>query len=192
MEETREFAVVKWAFALSGVVALLLVGSITAVVVRKTSFDFGADPPALAEVRNISITLPNGKNAVLADVIRPDRPTVISLWASWCGPCWMEASTIADLRKKFGPDRLNLISLNVRDPRPDPGGLAGYLDAIGAAPDGYAILRDGDIARLTHTDTRYIPRTLVYDKHGQSVGVVTGFRPLALKRIEGIIADQQS
>jgi len=40
-----------------------------------------------------------------------DRPTLITFWASWCGPCRQEAPEIARVSTGFG-DRINILSIN--------------------------------------------------------------------------------
>ena len=152
------------------------------------AFDNGPLPPALASVARLPVTLPDGRSGQLGDAIKPGIPTVVTLWASWCGPCRNEAPKIAELRRRFGSDRLNLLYLNVRDTAASRMDLARYMTEYGMAPDGYAVLADDRIATLTRASDILIPRTLVFDRSGQPIAKITGYKPLALDRIEGLIA----
>ena len=37
-----------------------------------------------------------------AEVLKSDRPYLVSFWADWCAPCTMMAATIDSLRERFG------------------------------------------------------------------------------------------
>lgn len=152
------------------------------------SFDSAPLPPALETVAKLPITLADGRHALLGDTLKPGVPTIITLWASWCGPCRSEASKVAELRRRFGAEKLNLAYLNVRDDAASRQMLANYMTEYGMAPDGYAVLADEHIATLTHAKDVLIPRTLIFDRSGQPMATITGYKPFALARIEGLIA----
>jgi thiol-disulfide isomerase/thioredoxin len=171
-----------------GYAVILIMALAGARVMMMRSFDNSPLPPALSEAARLPITLPDGRDALLGDVIKPGIPTVITLWASWCGPCRSEAPKIAELRRRFGRDKLNLVYLNVRDSTATSQDLAGYMTAYGMAPDAYAVLSDDRILALTNATDVLIPRTLVFDRTGRPTATITGYKPLALGRIEGLVA----
>ena len=84
-------------------------------------------PPPLSKIATLPVMLPSGKKGLLKDAIKPGLPTVISLWAGWCGPCYLEAPKIAELRRRVPEDRLNIVYLNVRDPYATREELADYM-----------------------------------------------------------------
>lgn len=150
------------------------------------TFDAGLPPP-IAIVRDLPLTLPDGTPTTIGARLRPGVPTVVTLWASWCGPCRMEAPAIAELRRRFPADRLNLLYLNVRDPTASPALLTAYLAQIDLAHVGYARLPDGAIPTLTNSLDVYIPRTLVFAADGRPLASITGYKPFALARVAGLI-----
>lgn len=48
---------------------------------------------------------------VLADL---DRPAVVNVWASWCGPCRSEAPLLRTAHERFG-DQVAFIGVDVQD-----------------------------------------------------------------------------
>ena len=151
------------------------------------SFDSGPMPPPLRIIRNIPVTRPDGRQAVLGDGIRPGLPTVIALWASWCGPCRREAPHIVDLRRRFGPDRLNLVYLNVREDGAPATDLAQFVSEVGIPPDAYLVMDRQHLSRLTNDPENLIPRTYLFDPVGAPTAIIVAYRPLALTRIAGLV-----
>lgn len=169
-------------------VFLLAIAIFAARLLTTRSFDDGPSPAPLANAASLPVTLADGRRARLGDAIRPGVPTVISLWASWCGPCRVEAPEIAALRRRFGPAELNLVYLNVRDPGADPAALVRYMRSVGLPADVYATMEDGHLVQLTNDLANAIPRTYVYDRAGASIAMIIGYKPLAFARIAGLVA----
>jgi len=167
---------------------LLAVALFAARLWSSRSFDAGPEPMGLAEARDLPVTLPDGRTARLGDAIRPGVPTVVSLWASWCGPCRKEAPTIAELRRRFGPSELNLVYLNVRDPGAQRADLAYLTQAAGLPADSYVSMKDGHLVQFTNDLGGAIPRTYVFDRAGVPKAMILGYKPLALARVAGLVA----
>ena len=145
-------------------------------------------PPKLAAVEGFPVTLPNGRQATLGDSIRPGVPTVISLWATWCEPCLREAPKIAELRRRFPPDKLNLVYMNVRDPFASSEDLAQYLSRFSMPDDGYVIADDpARLSDLTRDRQNLIPHTMVFDRMGEPLASIVAYKPLALSRVAGLV-----
>ncbi|UVO51940.1 TlpA family protein disulfide reductase [Sphingomonas sp. SUN019] len=172
---------------IAGGLALVLLALVAAGVLRARSFDSGPPPPSLAVSGQLPITLPDGRRAHLRDMIRPGIPTVINLWASWCGPCRSEAPRLAELRR-YGRNQLNLVHLNVRDAASSAQDRADFLTAVGLPSSSYAVLDDGRIGELTSAANSLIPRTIVFDGSGTPIATITGYKPLALARIKELVS----
>ena len=150
-------------------------------------FDDGPRPAPLADAGRLAVTLPDGRAARLGELLRPGVPTVIALWASWCGPCRKEAPAIAELRRRFDASKLNFVYLNVREPAADRAALAAHLRSLGL-PDDFAIMEDSQLVQLTNDLTNAIPRLYLFDRSGASRAMIIGYKPLALSRIAGLVA----
>lgn len=79
-----------------------------------------SDPQVAAREDGLpDLTLPclGGDSQVRLAGLR-GKPTVINVWAQWCGPCRQEAPILAELQNTAG-DKVNLIGIDFVDPRPE-------------------------------------------------------------------------
>ena len=53
---------------------------------------------------------------------------------------------------------------------------------------GYAVLSDNQIRSLTRAADNLIPRTLLFDRRGEPIAAIKGYKPLALARIDGFVS----
>lgn len=83
-------------------------------------------PPPLTDLHKLALTQPDGSATTLGNSLAPGRATAISLWATWCGPCSMEASHLADLRSRISADRLEIAGINI-DTKRDEAKIAAFL-----------------------------------------------------------------
>jgi len=66
---------------------------------------------------NISIKTLNGQAVSLKSVIDSNRITVISFWATWCGPCINELDAIQDKTEIDGQNLFQLIAISTDEAR---------------------------------------------------------------------------
>ncbi|WP_168377340.1 TlpA family protein disulfide reductase [Sphingomonas sp. Leaf343] len=169
--------------------AVLLLAACAMLFVAARRFDSEPLPPGLASSGTLPVTMPDGRRAQLRDIVRSGRPTVINLWASWCGPCRQEAPDLKRLRQAVGPAAINFVALNVRDDRAIPEDRADFLQAAGLSPADYSVMAEALVGKLTGRSDNLIPRTLVYDRAGQPLATITGYKPLALARVAALIQE---
>ena len=99
----------------------------------------------------------------------------------------MEAPTLVDLQQRQGPDKLNLLYLNARDPHTPRPELSAFVESMGMDRNAYAIIDDANLSTLTNDDRNLIPRTYVFDRAGKPVAMIVGYKPLALNRLGGLL-----
>ena len=176
----------RWPAVLGMALAILLV-LVFVVFGRARSFDGGPPPPSLAEAERVTVQRVDGQTVPLGALIRPGLPTIINLWATWCGPCRKEMPRLAGLRRELGTGKLNMIFLNVRDEGSSAADRAAFLTGMGLAGVQSAVLKDDAIGSLTGAADHLVPRTIAFDAQGKSLGRITGYKPLAIRRIAGML-----
>ncbi|MDZ5442278.1 redoxin domain-containing protein [Micromonospora sp. 4G57] len=97
---------------------------------------------------------------------------LVNVFASWCGPCRDELPLLVDAGRRWSPQGLRLVGLNVRD-----GGEAVRALLAETGATGLTVLPDPDGTRAVDWGVRGVPETFVVDRDGRIVdrqrGVVT-------------------
>ncbi|MDK3256638.1 TlpA family protein disulfide reductase [Blastococcus capsensis] len=113
------------------------------------------------------------------------RPTVINLWATWCGPCREEMPLLQEAYARHG-DQVRFLGVDVQD---DPDAARWFLDELGIDYP-HAVDRDGRLLR--ELGVRGLPVTLALDAEGRiagrSVGQLTGEE---LERLIGTVLSSE-
>ena len=97
----------------------------------------------------------------------PGVPTVLNLWASWCGPCREELPVVQQLADAAG-DRLRVVGVASKDGVPQASSFV--ADARVTFPSAY----DGDGAAMTALGLAGLPYTLFLTADGTSAHVEVG------------------
>jgi thiol-disulfide isomerase/thioredoxin len=83
-------------------------------------------PPPLPQLSGLALARPDGSATTLGAELGASRPALVSLWATWCGPCVQEAQHLAKLRELHAPDKLDIVGINVEKKR-DEKKIAAFL-----------------------------------------------------------------
>ena len=157
---------------------------------------------ALATLAQIPLTSRDGTRLLLGSRIAPGKPTLISIWASWCPPCITEAPYLNKLRKELG-GKYNFVYINRRDGNPDPtqpaASIAHFLARGGMADVDYVIADVAAYRQIVGKDLGNvpdgkvgIPRVYLFDREGRQIhtayGFVRGDGPALEQRVKQAIA----
>ncbi|WEG12914.1 TlpA disulfide reductase family protein [Pullulanibacillus sp. KACC 23026] len=99
------------------------------------------------------------------------KPTVINFWASWCGPCNMEAPELSQLYDQY-KGAFNLYAVNLTD-------TEWSIKAVKAFKARYQFAfpvlldTDGNVSELYHI--RPVPTTVFLNSKGEIVDQVLGY-----------------
>ncbi len=107
-----------------------------------------------------------GERMTLADL--KGRPVLLDFWASWCGPCEMEAPVVDRMARRFEKKGLVVIGVNVDD---NAKVIRAYASRKGLS---YPMVIDvGKLASLSYRVDK-LPSLVVIDRQGQVLAVLTG------------------
>ncbi len=127
----------------------------------------------------VELTCPGGGSFDLGRA--PGVPTVVNLWASWCGPCREELPLVQQLAEAGG-DRLAVVGVISRDGAPQAASFA--ADAGATFPSAF----DGDGELMAELGLGGLPYTYLLDADGGVAHVQVG--PVAdLAELEGLVAE---
>lgn len=100
------------------------------------------------------------------------RPVVVNFWASWCGPCRLEAPELARLERAFSREGVSFLGINLKD---DPSAVKRFIAEFGLRYPNFS-----DDAGLISGAYKVvaIPTTIVIDAAGnetyRSIGAIDG------------------
>jgi thiol-disulfide isomerase/thioredoxin len=183
--------------------ASLLIATVTLALVRSILF------PAAPEITEIELpphpAIGRTPAAIeLEPLTGADEPVrledlsgkvvLVNFWATWCGPCWLEAPHIARLGEKFrGRPDFALLPVSCGETMPEDVGLLRRETG--------QFLAKLDLDMPTYVDTRWttreafsklggapaLPSTYVLDGQGTIRGVWLGFGPDVPEQMELLI-----
>lgn len=64
---------------------------------------------------DFTVTMSDGKEFKLSDVVGKGNYVLVDFWASWCGPCMREMATLKEINKEFAPKGLKVVGIAVWD-----------------------------------------------------------------------------
>lgn len=91
------------------------------------------------------------------------KPTVINLWASWCGPCREELPLLAKAHRELG-DRVQILGIDFADDAADVA-----LDLAAKSGVTYPLLADPTSSLKSSLEVVGLPQTVFMDEQGTIV-----------------------
>ncbi|MEP7266986.1 MAG: TlpA disulfide reductase family protein [Saprospiraceae bacterium] len=144
------------------------------------AFAQGAKPLPNGKVKDT-----NGKVVDLSSYTQAGKISIVSFWATWCGPCKKEldaySSLFEDWNKKYGTQ---LLAISIDDIR----GQAKIKPLVNEKKWPYTVLIDSnnDLQRKLGFNT--IPQLYLLDKKGNIIYQATGYVPGSEKELENKMA----
>ncbi|WP_232207585.1 TlpA disulfide reductase family protein [Pseudoxanthomonas sp. J35] len=106
------------------------------------------------------------------------KVTIVTFWASWCGPCRKELPVLARFQDVVGRDALEVVAVNFKEPRSD-------FVALVRANKGMNLtfVHDADGATSDRYGVRAIPHMFILDHDGTVAYTHRGYSENALPGI---------
>lgn len=70
----------------------------------------------VAKAQNVNIENLKGEKVSFSDVIKGDKPVIVSFWATWCKPCLMEMDALKELKDEWD-GKVRIVSISIDDSR---------------------------------------------------------------------------
>lgn len=98
------------------------------------------------------------------------KVVIVTFWASWCGPCRRELPVLGQFQKVVGRDHLEVIAVNVKEPRRD------YLQVVHANPDvDLTWVHDTTGIVSVRYGVQTLPNLFVVDRDGRVAHIHRGY-----------------
>ncbi|RXT14917.1 TlpA disulfide reductase family protein [Ammoniphilus sp. CFH 90114] len=108
------------------------------------------------------------------------KPVIINFWASWCGPCRLEAPILTSLYEQYQEDiEIWAVNVAVNDKLANAKAFAEHYDFT------FPVLLDSDGSVVKSYQVMAIPNTFFLDRHQNVVKVATGLH--SKEEIEEIV-----
>jgi thiol-disulfide isomerase/thioredoxin len=127
-------------------------------------------PSSSTDASQYGFTLLDGRRMKMADYA--GKVLVLDFWATFCPPCREEIPQLIELQRRYGPEGLSIVGLNVGGPddRPKvPEFVRSYRIQYTL---GYP---DTEMVNLYLGDNDTIPQTIVFDRKGRLVKHFIGY-----------------
>ena len=101
-----------------------------------------------------------GSNRTLSSIDLSDRPVVVNLWASWCGPCRREMPLLEEISQRY-EGQVTVLGIDVQDA---PANANEFVEEVGVT---YPIVRDPEATLaepLTGVPKPGLPQTFFIDE----------------------------
>jgi thiol-disulfide isomerase/thioredoxin len=114
------------------------------------------------------------------------RVLVLDFWATYCPPCREQTPHLIDLQKRYGPQGLQVVAINVggEEDRPKIEGFAKEFKIT--YPIGFP---DEQMSQLYFADNSAIPQTYIFDRRGRLVQRFIGYDSTMPAEVERIVKD---
>lgn len=126
-------------------------------------------------IPDVTVENMKGDKVSSTTIFQEDKPTVISLWATWCKPCIQELDAVSEVLEEWREElEFNFAAVSIDDAR---AASKARTFASGRGWDGIGVFFDvnGDFRRALNVNQ--IPHVLIYDSSGKQVYSHSGYVP---------------
>lgn len=135
-----------------------------------TSQPVDVDEKPLIGYKAPPLSLTDYRTGEVYDIHQSDKPVVINFWASWCGPCHVEAPELVALNERF-KDGVNLYTVNLSQVD-QPDAMDQFVQLYNFE---FPVLTDDDGSIGSAYQILAIPTTLFINSEGIIEHIIRGY-----------------
>ena len=122
-----------------------------------------------------------GESVNLREYVQNGGPKLVSLWATWCGPCRMELNALKKVQKRWQDEYdVEIIAVSVDVPQLVPRARK-MFESNGW---NYTFLHDANDELMGQLGIQGIPYSMLLDENGKIQSVQMGYFPNYEKQLE--------
>lgn len=141
-----------------------------------TGVDSGAQPRdafTRKKLPSVEVQTLDGKRVNIADYGSNDKITVISFWATWCGPCKVELNNISEIYDDWKKDyNAEVVAVSIDDSR----NIAKVKSFVQAQGWEFEVLLDPNQDLKRAFNFQMPPYTVLTDKDGTIISTHLGYK----------------
>lgn len=123
---------------------------------------------------DVNLKTLDGKPISIKEHVKNNNYTVLSFWATWCGPCKKELDALEDYYEEWKDEfGVELIAVTVDNTR----GLSKVKPMVNTKGWGFTVLSDAKQELQRGLNFQTIPQTFIVDSEGKVVYSHNGYNP---------------
>lgn len=123
---------------------------------------------------DVNLKTLDGKSVNIKEHVKNNKFTVLSFWATWCGPCKKELDALEDFHEEWQEDYgVELVAITVDNTR----GLSKVKPMVNTKGWGFTVLSDAKQELQRGMNFQTIPQTFIVDSEGNVVYSHNGYNP---------------
>ena len=152
-----------------------------AFVLFAFAFTISSSIYAQQAIPNVNVVDVHGKTVALANYMKNGKPKIVSLWATWCGPCRMELNALKAVSPKWKKNYgIEIIAISVDVPA-----MAGRAKKMFETNGwDYTFMHDNKQELLSALGIQSIPYSMLIDGNGNIKSVQVGYHAGYEKELE--------
>lgn len=157
-----------WVVAAGAAVALVGVGSSLLAKALPVESPVDSSLSATGALESAEFRLPSLDGRDLGPPDFRGRVVVADLWATWCGPCRLQAKIFEEVRSEYADDEVAFLAINTGEDE------AKVREFQNKTPFSYPVLLDPGETLFSRFGVNGLPTVLIIDPQGRIVFLETG------------------